>query len=508
MSSLATIFLDFRFPTAATWFYLSLLLAIALFFKFSRVFSVRNLDVITLFLLVPGLLLIHEANAQLRKYADTHARAGDAQGQLQVLAAQAVAAPGAPGPGPWLAVQKVQEAAAVAVPEVPPESVRVQALAERWYGYLWLFCGSGFFILRCLFDLTLVRRPALAPNLSLGGLAWLAGALFIGLVAVTFHPTQEPTEPMGKVSAVLDAGEKGAKGIVERQTLGQGGMAHIDYWFDRLLALLCHLSICAGLFLIAWRHFQDVHAGAALATFYLLLPYTPYSAAHAGQWHHVWPMAVMIWAVFLYRRPTFAGLLMGLAAGTVFFPVLLLPLWCGFYGRRGAGRFSAAFALTGGLCLALYGTILWQAGELPRSVQQVLALADWQPWIEPAAESQGFWTGVHWAWAYRMPVFIAYLAFLATTAIWPAPKNLAHLLALSTALLIGIQFWYAEQGGMYVAWYLPLLLLLVFRPNLNDRRPPPIARDTDWLLRFGRGLRRLGVRLVRFAWPQGDKVTP
>src|SRR5207249_1552206 len=82
------------------------------------------------------------------------------------------------------------------------------------------------------------------------------------------------------------------------------------------------------------------------------------------------------------------------------------------------------------------------------------------------------WTGVQWA--YRIPVFIAYAFFVLATAFWPAPKNLAHLLALLAAVLIGLQLWYADHGGIYVLWYLPLLLLLLFRPNLSDRRPPPL----------------------------------
>ena len=52
---------------------------------------------------------------------------------------------------------------------------------------------------------------------------------------------------------------------------------------------------------------------------------------------------------------------------------------------------------------------------------------------------------------------------------------------------------------MYVLWYLPLLLLLVFRPNLNDRRPPVINRETDWL---HRGWRRLAAALWRLLRPQ------
>ena len=35
--------------------------------------------------------------------------------------------------------------------------------------------------------------------------------------------------------------------------------------------------------------------------------------------------------------------------------------------------------------------------------------------------------------------------------------------------MLGTQFWQANDGGMYMAWYLPLLLLTIFRPNLEDR---------------------------------------
>ena len=62
---------------------------------------------------------------------------------------------------------------------------------------------------------------------------------------------------------------------------------------------------------------------------------------------------------------------------------------------------------------------------------------------------------------------IAYVALVILTGFWPMPKNLGHVIALSAALLIGIQFWYADQGGVFVLWYLPLLLLLMFRPNLT-----------------------------------------
>jgi hypothetical protein len=264
------------------------------------------------------------------------------------------------------------------------------------------------------------------------------------------------------------------------------------------LAVLCHLAIVVGLVVVGWRHFKDVHAGMAAATFYLLLPYSylllPYTTLHIGQWYHVWPAALLTWAVACYRMPLLAGLLVGLAAGSTYFPVLVFPLWLSFYWGRGSFRFTAGFGLAAGLCLAAIGATLWLNGELPGTIQS--ALADWLPWKEPNPEQAGgFWTRVPWGSVYRLPVFIAYVAFVLTTFLWPSPKNLAHLLALTAAVLIGFQFWYADRGGAYVLWYLPFLLLVVFRPNLADHRPKVIVPETDWLTRLGQWLARCVARL-------------
>src|SRR5262249_11466405 len=152
---------------------------------------------------------------------------------------------------------------------------------------------------------------------------------------------------------------------------------------------------------------------------YLLLPYSflllPFTNLGVGRWDHVLPAALLIWAVAAYRRPTVAGLLLGLAARTVYFPVMLLPVWLNFYGGRGGMRFAGFFFL------ASLGIALYSYGDLSGRVHEALAL-------EP--ETPGFWTGLPWAWAYRLPVFIGFLALLVTTALWPSPKNLGHLLAL------------------------------------------------------------------------------
>jgi hypothetical protein len=364
----------------------------------------------------------------------------------------------------------------------------LEAKGREPWGYVWLLAVSGYFVFRCLLDLTLVRRPALAPNLNLSGLACLAGALFVSLTAVACRqpgdPSDSPGEPApspadGLLTAALPRVEDAAKIGIPQLTAA------------RALSLACHLSIVVGLVLVGWRCFEDVQAGMAAATFYLLLPFiyylTPYSDLGLGRWDDLWPMAWMVWAVFCYRRPVLAGTFLGIAAGGALFPVLTLPVWLGFYGRRGGGRFLAVFLLAAGLCLALCVGAVWATGAWPSPA----AVNRWFPWREPPADARGVWQGVFWV--YRLPVFIGYAAFVLTTLFWPSPKTLAHVLALSAAVLLGAQFWCADHGGIYILWYAPFLLLMVFRPNLSAARAP-LLRD-DWMTRLGRRL-RLAVRRV------------
>jgi hypothetical protein len=263
---------------------------------------------------------------------------------------------------------------------------------------------------------------------------------------------------------MLSQVERSAAAVAEFTPAGRDAR----FWVERGLASACHLAVVIALILIGSRHFGDIYAGMAAATLYLLMPFT---AVHIAQVHHVLPAALLLWAIYSYRRPDRSGLLVGLASGAMFFPLVTLPIWISFYWGRGVKAFLRSFILTLLFSLSLAALVLSFDGQLAQSLQLTFNLSDWQPW-QPA-RSEGFWTGFHWA--YRLPIFILYTAFVLTTLFWPAPKNLAHLLALSAAALVGVQFWYADHGGMYVLWYLPLVLLLMFRPNLSESFPEPIV---------------------------------
>src|SRR5262249_21993722 len=155
--------------------------------KFSRFLSVRNWDVVTLFLLVPGLLLLRESG-------------------------------------------------------------------HESLGYAWLFAGSAYFLARCLLDLTLVQRPALAPNLNLGGVGWMAGALFICLVTVAVNRPENRADHAGKDPLLTQEAEKRATDLVGQQALANNVPAFDPrFWVGRSLAVLCHLAIFAGLVVVGRR---------------------------------------------------------------------------------------------------------------------------------------------------------------------------------------------------------------------------------------------------------------
>jgi hypothetical protein len=424
------IFLHINLPNAATWFYFSLLLGIALFFKFSRLLSIRNWDVLTLYLLVPGLLLLIESNG------------------------------------------------------------------TSLVGYGCLLGASGYFLARCLFDLALERRPALAPNLNLSGLVWLGCALYLSLVTIAIWQPRVESSHGRSENPPIDHLVKPVTDVAKTTVAVNQDDATLRQAIERGLMLACHLSIVAGMVLIGWRHFDDIQLGVAAATFYLLIPYThillPSTGPGLGRWDHAWAMALMVWMVLAYRYPVVTGSILGVAAGSIFFPIMVLPIWLSFYWGRGSCRFLLAFVLSGGLCLALIGALLWMYGGVPLSLRSVWTPANWLPWMDPLETARGVWRKGGPS-AYRLPVFLGYMTLVIMTLFWPAPKDLAHVLALSAAVLIGIQFWYGDQGGVYILWYLPYLLLIVFRPNLSHCRPPP--RPEDWLTR---ALRHLGQAIFQF----------
>ena len=413
-----------------TWVYLSSLLTIGLFFKFSRLLSVRNLDLVGLILLAPGLLLVEYGVAK--------------------------------------SLQTIEQT-----------------------GYVWLFVVSGCFLVRLMLDPLMVRRPLLEPNLSVGGMTFIGTSLLVFLLANVINSKLTADDLVGARKAQQVSHLESV--TPEDNTLTSHGpgypllhllpvistqMLFVDdtprqtpqerearrdvvlMATTRTMAILGHMAVVIGMVLIGFRHFDNIRTGIAAATLYLMLPYT---AQMTGRVDHVLPAALLIWAVETYRRPMVAGALMGLAISCNYFPLFLLPLWFSFYWHRGLLRFGAGVLAT---LLVMVVSLAFTSDSLHMFLEQVRQMFGLRIDIHKV---DGFWASGLIADVWRMPVFVAFLAMCLSLALWPAQKNLGTLMSCSAAVMLGTQFWQAHEGGLHMGWYLPLALLTIFRPNLEDR---------------------------------------
>lgn len=413
---------------SATWFYLSLLLIVAVYFRFRRLWSLRNLDLILLMSVSPGLLFL------------------DAARSMPVFN------------------------------EVDLEKVR----SLRSLGFGWLFVTTGLFLIRLFADAWFRRRPLIEQNLNAAGLTFLCVAAFV--FQVTRVATEAPSATT--VAAVRDAGdllsgeaaEADSRTAPAQRLLSATGVAAARLAVDpsvaelvaaRVMACLSHLAVVLGLVFLGRRHLGDIRLGVAMATLYLLLPCTAYQV---NQVAHVLPAALVIWALTFYQKPMVAGGLMGLACGTVFFPAFLLPLWMVFYGRNGSIRFAVALA---GVAAVLISTFAFTSADPQSFVQQWIGSIDWSVLQFRRGHGVGFWAAVDSV--YRIPVMAAFLVMVVCLSIFPLKKNIEHLMAHSTAIIVATQLWYPVHGGVYVLWYLPLLLSVMFRPRLTHLVPPESA---------------------------------
>jgi hypothetical protein len=278
--------------------------------------------------------------------------------------------------------------------------------------------------------------------------------------------------------------------LIERapEVLAQQPVIERLFDIQRLLAginVACHLLIVVGLFWTGYRHFGKAMLGASAALLYLLLPYSAY---HARDLLHVAPAAILVSMVAAYRWPLLTGFLLGLGCALVNFPIFLAPLWMSYYFRKGLVRWLIGL----GLALLLVAGSLWWGGALWREWQTVLNWPDWRAWdVSRRPTGESLWSGLELHYAYRVPLFIAYLVLAVGTFFWPQEKNVGHLLSLTAALALGVQFWYGRAGGTYVLWYVPLLILMAVRPNFRDLAERPIP---GWRERLREWWNRLASR--------------
>lgn len=225
------------------------------------------------------------------------------------------------------------------------------------------------------------------------------------------------------------------------------------------LIILTHILIVGALINIGHCHFGNMQTGTAAATVYLLLPYTNQMLARLDIFV---PVALILWAIALYRRPLFAASFLAIAANLVFYPIFLIPLWGSFYWKRGYFRFLAGLFFIYALFLNL---LFWNATTYHTFGNQLASMFGKYCFL--ADDPNGAWE--IWNPIYRIPLLALFLVICFGMILWPGRKHLGVLISCSALIMLGVQFWQPYGGGLYMGWYLPLLLLVIFRPNLEDR---------------------------------------
>ena len=456
------------------WLVYSAVLLLAIFFRFSRIWSVRNLDLLLLLTLSGTIVVSATLDPQAKPLVTNDATENDS------LRADS-------------ATKTLDELPSVAPPNIMAPSVDP---VYRWVTVAGLIL-SVLLVVRLIFDESLTRRPRLEQNMNKAGLTFLlVPAFFILMTAVFLKPppprnfvpfqtgdallnktesnvatidaadTPPPVETIIAATAQKMAQLSGQVSKTEKSSVSTKEN-NPNAMLAQLIILLSHTAVVLGLLYIGRRHFNSVQLGISMCCLYLILPCTAYYVHRVS---HVVPAACMTWAVASYRKPVVAGILLGLSCGTLFFAIFLLPLWAVFYGRKGSVRFGLSLA---GVAAVLFATLAWTSNTTSSFVSKLVVTANWSAFrlFDAATPLPEHAVGQMFL---RFVLAILFFLMLVALTVLPRKRNLENLLASSTAVIITAQLWYPDDIGSYILWYLPLFLLVMFRPRLDRFVPPEI----------------------------------
>ena len=546
--------------TNPTWLAYVAFLVIAVFFRFSRFLSIRNLDVTLLLLLStaivvagvyrdkvwvppaavdgspsfaepdlsftePGLLVpedIPPSDATSVTSEELSPEKSDSAGKLVTTSSVAAADSGAAvQPGNPVALDDLvagsamnpssSDSTAEKSKSVTLKDPQLQPNEDLGNGplshpiYTWasiaLMGLTIMLILRLIFDESLTRRPRLDQNLNQAGITFLCIPAFAILMVsvLTNNPEDSTFKAVEHGRALLERRDVQVDPQTGRDTqpaptetlIAAGGAAMaqlsgnlpkspagdssdtstVEALLARILVVIAHTFVVIGLLMIGRQHFASLQLGISMSCLYLLLPCT---AVNVHELNHVLPAACLVWAIASYRNPIVAGVLLGLASGTLFFAAFLLPLWAVFYGKNGGLRFVVSVL---GIGAVLITSLLLISGDASSFTNKLVTTANWtayrllddSPADGDATLSQLF---------IRIPMAAIFFVMLTAMTVLPRPRNLENLLSNSTCLVVAAQMWYPDDIGTYVLWYLPLFLIVIFRPRL-DRFTPPEAVERE-----------------------------
>ena len=447
-----------------SWVVLSVFSLIGLFVVFHRFWSLRNLDILLVLAFIPGFMLVHEGQQGFERF-NTILESEDSTKDTTDL--DPTYSPNQSDPRTTESAKALKSTSA---------SMDSPTNTKLYWGYLFLLVCCGLLALRMLWDTGIVRRPLLEPNLNSGGMLFIGIGLLIFLVINIALSTPRP-QPMGisnsgivsgagpgnvlirsipSIETMQSARDSDSRSDAATVEVAQTQPKPLDALIPRILAIGANLILIISIVGIGYWHFGSFNTGVGTATLYLLLPYTAHTA---GSVDHVVPGSVLLLALLMYRQPFLAGLFLGLAAGVVYYPFFLLPLWCSFYWQRGVRRFALGFSFS--IAVLILAVALSRQGDFLVNLSYMFGIKH----VE-MTDLGGIW-GLGWHPLVRIPIIVVFVILSMSFVIWPAQKNLATLMSCSAALMAAAQFWHGFGGGLFLAWFLPFAILTIFRPNLD-----------------------------------------
>jgi hypothetical protein len=186
--------------------------------------------------------------------------------------------------------------------------------------------------------------------------------------------------------------------------------------------------------------------------------------------------AMLAWGLVAARSPVGRGLGVGLAAAAKLSPALLLPLWSRHpYPRGGGGalRRLAGYALGLAGAVALTGWVLLLDG-----LDGVRAF--WSRTVQYQLDRESPFS-IWGQYESLRPVQLALMVVVAVAAVavlrWPRRLDLLGMAALSGALVIGFQLTLTHWFYLYIAWFLPFVLLAIVPAWERPPRPEDDAAE-------------------------------
>jgi hypothetical protein len=193
---------------------------------------------------------------------------------------------------------------------------------------------------------------------------------------------------------------------------------------------------------------------------------------------HIAPTAMVLLALAAIRRPLLSGMLLAAAAGVLFYPAFMFPVFLGWHwwrSRRDGIRFAVGFALVAAVLAA--GVVYYTHAPEGQSALRLFLQSTLEHQEGTAAREYGlskvsFW-GTHPEFAFMetplfgttslfKPTFLLFATFAASGFFLARGRTLPQLAGLVAAVGAAVQLWKTHAQGSYVEWYYPLLLIALF----------------------------------------------